>query len=234
MDLLSSQLREAGYSTQTWGLKTVDHPNLTVQNDASALAEEVLSPLIELQGKDVVLYLHSYAGFPGSAAIKGLSKTERLAAGEQGGILGLIYQSAFIPKPGDTVLQMIGGTYAPWHDTQTGLVNATDPKATFYADVVEPLASKAASQIRPQSLLSFNTPLSQTYYGITAYDDRRTYLHTNRDQALPPFAQDAFVAESGVPWNIQQLDTDHSPFLTQPKHLADIVVNNVKAFLATY
>ncbi|KAL8737031.1 MAG: hypothetical protein Q9181_002095 [Wetmoreana brouardii] len=116
MDLLSFQLKEAGYSTRTFGLVTVDHPRLTVQDDAFALAGDVLLPLIEQQGKDVVLYLHSYAGFPGSAAIKGLSKTERLAAGEQGGVLGLIFQSAFIPKPGDTLLQMIGGNYAPWHD----------------------------------------------------------------------------------------------------------------------
>ncbi|KAL8754212.1 MAG: hypothetical protein Q9199_004500 [Rusavskia elegans] len=207
-----------------------------VQDDVAALAGEVLHPLIEKQGKDVVLYLHSYAGFPGSAAIKGLSKTERLAAGKRGGILGLVYQSAFIPKPGDTLLQMIGGTYAPWQDpnTQTGLVGVIDPKATFYADVMEPLATKAADRIRPQSFLSFNTALSQTFCGIPAYNDRRTYLHTNQDQGLPPFAQDAFVAGSGVKWDVQKLVTSHSPFLSEPKQLAAIVVANVKAFVATY
>ncbi|KAL8727984.1 MAG: hypothetical protein Q9181_005501 [Wetmoreana brouardii] len=158
MDLLSSQLSEAGYSARTFGLVTVNHPELTIKDDVSRLVQE----------------------------------------------------------------------------KQTGLVSVKDPKATFFADVVEPLASKAASQILPQSLLSFNTPSSETYYGITAYDNRRTYLHTNQDQALPPFAQDAFVAGSGVTWNVQKLDTSHSPFFSEPKQLADIVVSNVKAFLATY
>ena len=79
------------------------------------LAEGILRPLIE-QGKDVVLYLHSYAGFPGSSAIAGFSKAERSAAGLQGGIIGLIFQSAFVPKVGDTLLQMIGGNYGPWQD----------------------------------------------------------------------------------------------------------------------
>ena len=116
MDLLSSQLEQAGYDTKIIGLVTVNQPKFTVQDDVAVLAGEVLLPLIEKQGKDVVLYLHSYAGFPGSAAIKGLSKTERLAAGKRGGILGLIYQSAFIPKSGDTLKQMIGGNYAPWQD----------------------------------------------------------------------------------------------------------------------
>ena len=113
MGLLSFQLKEAGYSTELLQLVTVNNAALTIQDDADAL-ERVLYSLIEQQGQNVVLYLHSYAGFPGSTAIKGYSKTERLAAEKRGGVIGLIYQSAFIPKQGDTLLQMIGGQYAPW------------------------------------------------------------------------------------------------------------------------
>ena len=100
--------------------------------------------------------------------------------------------------------------------------------------MAEPLATEATDQIRPQSLISFNTQFGQTYYGIDAYDNRRVYLHTNQDQALPPFAQDAFVAGSEAEWNVQKLDTSHSPFFSEPKVLADIVVTNVEKFLATY
>ena len=109
-----------------------------------------------------------------------------------------------------------------------------DPKITFYADVPEPLASEASNQIYGQSLVSFNSPSSGTHYGDSVYDGRRVYLHTNLDQALPPFAQDAFVANSGVAWNVQKLDTSHSPFLSQPSQLATIVQTNVNAFMATY
>ncbi|KAL9583561.1 MAG: hypothetical protein Q9212_002632 [Teloschistes hypoglaucus] len=236
MDLFSEQLMKAGFETYSFGLITPGQPQLTVQDDAAALITKMLLPLIEELGKDIVLYLHSYAGFPGSAAIKGLSKTERLAAGKPGGILGLIYQSAFIPKPGDTLVKMIGGHYPPWQapDTESGLVNLIDPKATFYADVTEPLATKAVNELLPQSLLSFNTASGDVFYGIAAYDKRRAYLHSIKDQALPPFAQAAFVAESGVEWNVQNIDTGHSPFFSEPKQLADIVVSNVKAFVATY
>ncbi|KAI4195231.1 MAG: hypothetical protein LQ350_007312 [Teloschistes chrysophthalmus] len=236
MDLLSEQLREIGFSTQSFGLLTTAHPQLTIKDDAAALTTEGLLPLIEKQDRDVVLYLHSYAGFPGSTAIKGLSKTERLAAGKRGGIIGLIYQAAFIPKPGDTLLQLIGGQYAPWQapDIETGLVSVIDPKATFYADVMEPLATEAVSELCPQSLLSMHTPSGDVFYGIDAYNKRRTYLHCNKDQALPPFAQDALVAESGVEWDVQKIDTSHSPFFSEPKQLADIVVSHVKAFIATY
>lgn len=113
MDILGAQLQQKGYNTRTWGLKSVNKPNVSVEEDSVLLAEGILKPLVE-QGKDVVLYLHSYAGFPGSAAIAGLSKAERSAQGLQGGITGLIYQSAFVPKVGDTLLQLIGGKFEPW------------------------------------------------------------------------------------------------------------------------
>ncbi|KAL8867436.1 MAG: hypothetical protein Q9174_005668 [Haloplaca sp. 1 TL-2023] len=236
MDLLSSELQNNGYNTQTFGLVTVNNPTLTIQDDAAALIEEVLSPLIEDQNKDIVLYLHSYAGFPGSAAIKGFSKAERLVVGKQGGILGLIYQAAFIPQTGLSLLDMKGGKYPAWHDPnfETGLVGVIDPKKTFYADVPEPLASQATDRVLPQSLRSFNTASGETFYGIPAYDNRRTYLHCNLDQAMPPTAQDAFVANSGVVWDVQKLNTSHSPFYSQPKQLAGIVVANAKKFAASY
>ena len=109
-----------------------------------------------------------------------------------------------------------------------------DPKTTFFADVVQPLAQKAVDEVRPHSLLSSDSASGQTYYGITAYDNRRTYLHTNQDKALPPAAQDAFVAGSGVKWNVEKLDTSHSPFLSESKQLAAILAANAKTFMATY
>ena len=120
MDVLGAQLQQKGYNTRTWGLKSVNKPDVSVSQDSVLLAEGILEPLME-QGKDVVLYLHSYAGFPGSAAIAGLSKAERNAKGLQGGIIGLIFQSAFVPKVGDTLLEMIGGNYAPWQDPDVSL-----------------------------------------------------------------------------------------------------------------
>lgn len=113
-------------------------------------------------------------------------------------------------------------------------MNVINPKDTFYADVLEPLATEASNQIYGQSLLSFNSPSVDVSYGDKAYEHRRVYLHTTQDQALPPFAQDAFVAGSGVEWKVQKLDTSHSPFLSQPADLAQVVKFNVQAFQRTY
>ncbi|KAI4191824.1 MAG: hypothetical protein LQ348_003400 [Seirophora lacunosa] len=247
MDVFGAELEKAGLNFRSMGLATVNHAGLTVQDDVQALLTELLNPLIINEGEDIVLYLHSYAGFPASAAIAGLSKQERSAKGENGGIIGLIFQSAFCPTPGDTLLKMIGGNYAPWQspdippikltrDSQiaTGLVRVIDPKQTFYADVEEPLATRAAEQISGQSIDSFNSVSGPVFYGIAEYKDRRVYIHTSDDQALPPFAQEMFVANSGVEWDVRKIEGSHSPFLSEPASLASLVGGIVGGFVGTY
>lgn len=78
--------------------------------------------------------------------------------------------------------------------------------------MTESLATEAVNELRTQSLSSFNTASGEVVYGIAAYDKRRAYLHSTKDQALPLFAQEGFVAGSGVKWDVQYLDTSHSPF----------------------
>lgn len=105
-----------------------------------------------------------------------------------------------------------------------------DPKQVFYADVPDPLATVASNQIYAQSLVSFNTESGPVYYGDEGYNDRRVYIHTQLDQALPPFAQDLFVADSGVSWDVKKLHSSHSPFLSEPTTLATLVQHVVKEF----
>lgn len=65
-------------------------------------------------GREVILIMHSYSGGPGAVAAKGLSLAERRAAGKPGGIIGLIFISAFIAEEGQTLLSSGGGKFAPW------------------------------------------------------------------------------------------------------------------------
>ena len=58
----------------------------------------MMRPLTEEQGKNIVLYLHSYAGLPGSDAIAGLSKAERAAKGLQN-VRGFQRGSKLVSQP---------------------------------------------------------------------------------------------------------------------------------------
>lgn len=97
MDVLGSQLEQSGYNTRTFGLITVNRAKVNVQQDARAFKAEILYPLIDQQGKDVVVYLHSYAGFPGSTAIKGYSKEERVAAAKK--VAYLVLSTSLLLSP---------------------------------------------------------------------------------------------------------------------------------------
>ena len=114
------------------------------------------------------------------------------------------------------------------------LLSAIDPKTTFWDDRVDPLATEAIDLIRPHSLKSFTTSSPPVFYGITAYDNRRVYIHTMQDKALPPKAQDAYVDGSGVKWDVFRINTSHDPFFSVPEKLAEIVMGKFAAFEATY
>lgn len=67
--------------------------------DVSAVRTAV-SALVENQELDVVVILHSYGGTPGTEALKGLAKKERVAKGEKGGVVALVYMAAFVIEEG--------------------------------------------------------------------------------------------------------------------------------------
>ena len=88
-----------------------DPQTTTVTIDADAIRQVVL-PLIEQEGKDVVLLCHSYGGVPlGPAAVE-LSKSIR--GSTTGEVVGLVYMCAAIVHQNATMLDAIGGEYFPY------------------------------------------------------------------------------------------------------------------------
>lgn len=110
-------LRTAGFTTVSKQLPSVgsDQPTeQTVASDAAFIRESLLLPELD-RGQDVILIMHSYGGSPGSAAAKGLSKAERLASGQKGGIVGLVFICAFLANEGDSLQSKLPGQKLdPW------------------------------------------------------------------------------------------------------------------------
>ena len=50
------------------------------------------------------------------------------------------------------------------------------------------------------------------------------------DHAIPPMGQAAFMASSGVVWNVQEFQAGHCAFISQPKEISNAVVDAVIAF----
>lgn len=92
----------------------VDSLNASCQRDAEVIRDDVIKPLVEDRGQDVVVLMHSYASMPGSAAASGLSKAERVRNGQAGGVLGLICIGAFLVPQGLSCAGLQGGNLPDW------------------------------------------------------------------------------------------------------------------------
>lgn len=113
---LIARLHEADYATASVALSSVNPPHpkeIEVATDVALIREKMLLPLLE-EGKDLVLVLHSYGGFPGAAAAKGLSPSERRSEGRSGGIIGMIFMAAFLAPTGISLTDAVGGRLDTW------------------------------------------------------------------------------------------------------------------------
>lgn len=78
----------------------------TFEDDASFI-KATLQKLAD-EGKDIVLAMNSYGGYPGTESTKGMSKKEREAKGEKGGVIALVYLASFLPAVGESIIGNMG------------------------------------------------------------------------------------------------------------------------------
>ncbi|KAL9626470.1 MAG: hypothetical protein Q9204_007275 [Flavoplaca sp. TL-2023a] len=232
---LVSRLQAAGYGAIVASYPSCNSQSpktATCDQDAKAIRRQCLS-LMEDEGKDLLLVCHSFGGIPGGAAAHGLSKKERRQKGEKGGIIGLVYMTAFVVAEGSSVLEFLGGKHAPFLVPNTpseGMCIASPAIETFFHDVDEHTASRLATALVPQAMLALESPAPPQAWAETAYEGRRAYLKCLLDRALPPFIQDKFVKDSGVTWDVRDVDAGHEPHLSQLEKVYEMIVTFVEAF----
>jgi hypothetical protein len=167
---LHSHLQTAGYPTTSSRLPSVgstDPLAATTAQDASFIREQMLLPLLN-QGKDILLVLHSYGGLPGSAAAKGLSKSERAKDGKKCGITGLVLIAALVAREGDSLQLMVGGKLHDWVETDVRplrfyLIHPPPPPAphlTISSNPADRFHRKSAAQAQSRTPLQFSMATS--------------------------------------------------------------------------
>lgn len=111
-DAVTLQLEEYGYPFSTVQLlSSGGEPSTSVAEDASHIQKSI-SKLADA-GKDIILVMHSYGGIAGTESAKGLLKKDRQAEGKLGGIISLVYVTAFLLPP-QTSLASFLGFMPPW------------------------------------------------------------------------------------------------------------------------
>jgi pimeloyl-ACP methyl ester carboxylesterase len=204
-DAVAESLAGDGVAVHTVALPSVGedpHALGDLYDDAAAVRAAI-------DGVDdpVVLVAHSYGGAPVTEGAAGAAN-----------VAHIVYVAAFMPDAGESLLGMVGGHEPDWWITAPDGLTFTpaDPARLFYNDCAPEVAAAAAARIRPQNKVTSSQPLRR----VAWREFPTTYVLCERDQALPPAAQEAMSGRAGA---VSRLDCGHSPFLACPDDLVAII-----------
>ena len=228
---LTRYLTRHGYTVEGISLASVgaSQPQPNFDADVKAISSVIAEHAD--RGSDIVILFHSYGGIPGSSACKGLLKSDRQAAGKKGGIIHLIYCTAFAVEESVSLMDGLGGQPLPWFvfDAEERTMMPETPVETFYNDITDKTVLEGlVDSLQPQSYGAFWS--KSTYAAWRDVDS--TYVVTERDEALPPQAQRDMIAEvrqvldkEGGKVSMQEvsMDTSHSPFVSRPEEVGKIL-----------
>jgi pimeloyl-ACP methyl ester carboxylesterase len=179
-------------------------------DDVSAIRAAVSAA----QGPAVVV-AHSYGGVPATEAACGLEN-----------VAGVIYVTAFVLDIGQaaTVLAADGGIPEWWDmHPEEGYVDARRAEEIFYGDLPPEHAADYAARLTHQSLASGAQPLSDAAWKYVP----SSYVVCDLDAGLPPATQEEMARRTR---RVHHLAAGHSPFLSRPAELAELIRADVADF----
>ena len=189
----------------------VDNPSVTAPgSDLAADGDNLRAALDAIDGP-VVLVGHSYGG----AVISD--------AGAHPNVERLVYLTAFALEAGESVAQndLSGG-----EDTKLAEVMVFDGDTVtvapdravefFYHDCATAVAGAAVAQLKPMSLAAMTGPARAAAWR----EKPASYIVCTDDRAIPVALQRACAARVD---DVVEMPTSHSPFLSRPGDLAQIL-----------
>lgn len=224
---------------------TTDNPNATFKDDVDAARNAILSETAE--GRDAIVIAHSYGGMVGNSAIKGLTQqkassttsSNQSSAESQsrspgsGYVKALMLIASGFTITGLSFMDPLFGVPPPsWRvNKETGYAElVVDPHELFYHDVPDDEADYRVSQLTTQSLKAL---FEGGEYAYAGWQDVPTwYIGTIEDRGLPVVLQRVQVGMArgqGGMVHHRELKSSHSPFLSMPDEVVEIILEAVMA-----
>ncbi|KAH7034225.1 Alpha/beta hydrolase fold-1 [Macrophomina phaseolina] len=210
-DPLRQLLAQRGYESVA-----VDHPSVggepadqTLDTDVASL-RSTLTRLIDNEAKEVVVLLHSYGGVVGSCASEGFGAKQRASEGKKGGILEIIYLSAFALPKGKSLLDMLGGQPLPWMRLEGSKVFVDLPPATGFPDLSPSEQETWSARLTHTAAAVFTGPSTYEPW----HDIPCMYFICDGDTLIIPPIQEAMAQSLGA--TIRRNTGAHSAFLSVP------------------
>lgn len=185
--------------------------------DVAGDATAVRAVLDSIDGP-VVLVGHSYGGVVISEA------------GDAPNVQHLVYLTALVCDVGESAgtalaagdgdggepsVLVQSGAIA-FHDDSTVTINLDFARDAFYADCDDATVADAIAQLQPQHAATLTDAVTTAAWRTKP----STYVVCTQDRAIVPSAQRALAARCG---HVVELDASHSPFLSMPDQVADVI-----------
>ena len=196
------------------GASTLPFGDLTA--DAAHVAS-VVRRTASTSGAPVVLVGHSYGGAVVGEATRWTDAVEHL-----------VYIAAFCLDAGETVAHQTDVEYPPVplsgavdRDGDFLTVDPAKARECLYSECPPAAADAATARLGPQPVVTLTQPAQAAPWRTIP----STYVVCSRDQAVHPLHQQAMARRCG---HVVTLDTDHSPFVSDPDAVADVLEGIVR------
>lgn len=234
---LIKQMSTHGYQSTAIAFPTCgDNTENVKQWDEVTAIQEAISNILD-NNQDVVLVLHSYGGWPGSRAVKGLDKETRQKNGKPTGITEVVFLAAFLLPDNAPMAQY---SYLPPWLTVDASIRSCHPN--FLTDISQngcripneesiPLLFSDMDEAAQKHWLSKFEWQRNDFTAKTVPDAPwhlsvpKTYIITTDDKTATVSFQ--FQMLQGVidkTWSIKSIKAGHEPFLSQPANLAKVLL----------
>lgn len=210
-------LEEQGHSVVVVDLPSHGSDNFPPQDTTLELYARSVEEAISAQPEPSIVVGHSMGGIVISQAIENASDHVKAA----------VFVTAFLPKDGEsltTYAMQDEKSLAPESITigenNISTIIPSRAQAIFYGNTPEPDVTDAIEHLGAQNSAFLDQPLSlseQNFGAIPKY-----YVRCTKDRAISIKIQD-LMCQNWPLKDIKTLETDHSPFLSTPAELVEIL-----------
>ncbi|CAH0000541.1 unnamed protein product, partial [Clonostachys byssicola] len=225
---LAEGLRKRGYTVLTPPLavcgEATDARQLvgtTALDDVRIIHNNIL-PFLD-NGRECVVVSHSYGSLPATLAVEGQTIEERAAKGLSGGIKAMVTIAGFsYPVRGKSIMgDDSEPPIMPYHVLEEDILYLQEPaKPIFYSDL-----SQEGQDAAWENLSKAQSHASFCHFPQFITSDiliTKTYILCEEDKAVDPLHQEAF-AKIGQYHQVVRLQSGHSPFLSMPERVLEVI-----------
>ncbi|KAJ5606123.1 hypothetical protein N7510_008904 [Penicillium lagena] len=220
---ITALLRSQGHEVIPYDLAScgdnVD-PEVTFIDEAAEIQKKLV-PLLD-EGREAVIFSHSYGSLPATHSTEGLTAVERAEKGLKGGIIGVVNLAGFaFPARGvgilgdDTIVPP-----QPYQSVENGITYLKEEaKPLFFNNLSPDEADTEWANLHQKQTRKTFTRFPQ--YVESEIKCPKFYILCTKDVCVPPAFQEQMASLGG--YTVVRLDAGHDAFLTAPDDVVAVV-----------